>query len=248
MARAMRRLPSRTAAFSLLELLVAITCIAMLGVLVMSSANRLLVFAHKAGCANNLRQVGAATSLYLGDHEQTFFPYSASTPAGKLWYFGLEPGGAGREGERELDRTKGALYPYLREVGRAGICRAFPYDDALWKPKFKGASFGYGYNAFLSGQRLLSFDKAAEIILFGDCAQVNTFQAPASPGRPMIEEFYMIEHTFKTIHFRHNQTAQFVFLDGHVEGMRPYPESLDTRLPEANVGRISAAGSMKHLQ
>ena len=88
----------------------------------------------------------------------------------------------------------------------------------------------------------------AGIILFGDCAQVNTFQAPASSSNPKLEEFYIINETDKTIHFRHNGKANILFVDGHVESFAPYPGTLDTRIKSESIGRITKRGSTKMLK
>ncbi len=236
--------------FTLLELLVTLSVIAVLAVLVLAGVGRMRAMAQKAHCANSLRQLGAASHLYLGDHEQRFFSYVQNTPEGKLWFFGLEPKGAGggAEGNRILDQTKGPLYPYVNQVGGISVCPAFPYGSALWKPKFKGASWGYGFNLFLSNVNLLTIERPSRVILFGDCAQVNTFQAPASAKNPMLEEFYMIEQSFKTIHFRHGTNANLLFADGHVESLPVCPGTEDLQLPDAGVGRVTPVGSMDLLQ
>lgn len=235
--------------FTLIELLVALAVVAVLAALGTGAIARIRESGRRTECLNNLRQLGLATELYLGDHNRRLFRYVEAVPEGTLWYFGLEKkGGGAGEGNRDLDQTKAPLFPYIARVGGVEVCPSFPYESALWKPKFKGASYGYGFNTLLSGKNVLTIARPAQVIVFGDCAQVNTFQAPASPKNPMIEEFYMIDNKFKTIHFRHNGIAQFVFLDGHVEGLTLYPGTEDKRLPEASVGRISPIGSMQYLQ
>ncbi|MEA3188997.1 MAG: hypothetical protein QOD99_2827 [Chthoniobacter sp.] len=237
-------------AFTLVELLVTLAIIAVLATLTLGASGKLRDIGNKAMCANSLRQLGTATQLYLNDHAQTFFAFAENKPEGKLWYFGLEPWGSvgGAEGQRVLDQTAAPLYPYIRQVGGIEVCRAFPYASALWKPKFKGASYGYGFNLFLSEQKAVSIAEPARTIVFGDCAQVNTFQAPASAKHPMLEEFYMIENWNPTIHFRHGNVAQMLFLDGHVEGMSLFPGTQDTRMPGQMIGRISPVGSTQFLQ
>lgn len=235
-------------AFTLIELLVTVTIVGVLSALMLSIAGKMRAVGDKAKCANSLRQLGAATQLYLAENAQTFFAYSKNTADGKLWYFGLERSGGGAEGSRELDKTKAPLYPYLQQVGGVEVCPAFPYESALWKPKFKGASYGYGFNLLLSEKRALTVARPAQTIVFGDCAQVNSFQPPASAKRPMIEEFYMFENWSQTAHFRHLGLAQMLFLDGHVDGLPCEPGTADTRVDGQIVGRISPVGSTKFLQ
>lgn len=250
-------------AFTLIELLAVIGVIAVLfSILISQVLPRAIDSAKMAQSTSNLRQLGLATHLYLQDHNDRFFPYRQETPDGVLWYFGHEGSGGGSEGERELDRTQSPLFPYLQQVGGVEICPGFDYGNALWKPKFKGASWGYGYNVLLgpvfrgdgvalhAGKTYSDLSAPSQVLIFGTCAQVNNFQAPASPGNPMIEEFYLIEDSYRTIHFRFGggQKALFVFADGHVDALPPYPGEMDKRLPQANIGRISPRGSRQYLE
>jgi prepilin-type processing-associated H-X9-DG protein len=172
-----------------------------------------------------------------------------------MWYFGFEDSSSsGAEGDRDLNMTAGPLYSYIQEVGTIEVCPAFDYSSALWKAKFKGASYGYGYNWLLGGtttgkpMNMNQLKNAAHIIVFGDCGQVNTFQSPASPSNPMMEEFYIIDQTDKTIHFRHNNHANLLFADGHVECWTPYPGTEDRRVAGELFGRITPVGSTDMLK
>jgi prepilin-type processing-associated H-X9-DG protein/prepilin-type N-terminal cleavage/methylation domain-containing protein len=243
----------RTRGFTLVEALVTLGIIVVLAALSFGALRGAGAAGKTARCLNSLRQLGTATQLYLLDHSHQFFRYRESVPEGTLWFFGLETSGGG-EGLRQLDATAGPLYPYLRQVGRIEICPAFDYGDALWKPKFKGASWAYGYNWILGGKwageplRMSDLSAPSQVVVFGDCAQVNTFQAPASTSHPMIEEFYLIDQSSRTVHFRHGSRAGVVFADGHSELLPPEPGTLDARLPSAQIGRIAPVGSMKYLR
>jgi len=236
--------------FTLLELLVTIAIIAILATLSVAGLGQVKTIAQGAFCANSLRQLGSATALYLADHQHRCFEYKKVEATGVLWYFGFETYGSinSAEGDRSVDVAQSPLYPYVQQVGGIEVCPSFPYDQAIWKPKYKGASWAYGFNTYLSNENVLTLSHPAQIILFGDCAQVNTFQAPASQDHPMLEEFYIIDNQYVTIHFRHAGSANILFLDGHVEKFTMSPGTLDTNLPSANVGRITPAGSMQYLQ
>jgi prepilin-type N-terminal cleavage/methylation domain-containing protein/prepilin-type processing-associated H-X9-DG protein len=249
--------------FTLLELLVSVAIIAILASLSLAGLGQVKSIAQSACCANSLRQLGTATTLYLSDHEHVCFAYEAPAPPnGVLWYFGYETNASKNspEGERTVDETQSPLYPYVHQVGGVEICPSFPYGQAIWMPKYSGASWGYGFNVFLGGNNLLSelpnespgtlppLTHPSQVILFGDCAFIDTFQPPASPTHPMLEEFYMIYNEDATIHFRHGGCANILFLDGHVEKFTMYPGTLDTTLPGANVGRITPSGSMQYLR
>ena len=59
-------------AFSLVELLVVLTVVALLAGLLLPTLARGKGKAQSAACANNLRQLGLAFMLYLPDHDDTF--------------------------------------------------------------------------------------------------------------------------------------------------------------------------------
>ncbi len=241
--------------FTLIELLVVITIMALLSALTAGTWKYFRGTATRAVCSNNLRQLSAATNLYLGDNNGFFPSYLKAAPGGRMWWFGLEtsPGGAA-EGSRNLDVTQGPLYPYIDEIGKIEVCPAFNYNSTLWKPKFKGASYAYGYNWNLGGRiggtpmNVGTLSSGARVILYGDCGQVNTFQAPASASNPLIEEFYLINEADKTIHFRHNGRANILFVDGHVESFRPYPGTENTTVRGEITGRVTPAGSLDMLR
>ncbi|MEX2381802.1 MAG: type II secretion system protein [Opitutales bacterium] len=254
----------RVRGFTIIELVTAIGVVAILfGILMTQVLPHAFETAKMAKSASNLRQLGLATHLYLSDHDDRFFPHRENLSEGTLWYFGLEAKGGPRgEGNRELDRTRSPLFPYIQQVGGVELCPGFNYNDALWKPKFRGASWGYGYNILLGpiyrgdgtllhpGKSYSDLSSPSHVLIFGTCAQVNTFQSPASPENPMIEEFYLIEDTFRTIHFRFGggEKALFVFADGHVAALPPYLPEMDPRLPSARIGRITPRGSREFLE
>ena len=78
--------------------------------------------------------------------------------------------------------------------------------------------------------------------MLADAAQVKTFQAPASPEHPRLEEFYYVStnRTEATAHFRHAERANAVFADGHVAVEKMEAGSLDQNLPKQFVGRLRA--------
>jgi len=239
------------AGFTVVELVTAAAIASFLAVLVVAVAGKMRSHAQGVTCANSLRQLGVATHLYLGENRQVFFPYSLYVPGvGKYWYFGLEPESSLNkpEGEREIIPEAGPLGPYIDQVGGIARCPAFSYENPLVKRKFKGASFGYGYNWLLNKRSAMTLSAASRVIIFGDCAYINNFEPPASPTQPLLEEFNQINQSDKTIHFRHGSRAQFVFVDGHVEAMRMYPGTLDKQLPSVNLGRITAVGSTEYLK
>ncbi len=232
----------RTAGFTLLELLVTIAILGVLAALLLPALARARERAQTAQCVGNLHQFGLASQMYWDDHEGTTFRYRGdSTENGDVYWFGwLE---RGPEGQRAFDPTQGALWSYLA-CKQVAVCPALRITAPDFKPKALGGAGGYGYNLFLSAPvgdppvRVLSLRTPSALAIFADSAQVNDFQPPASPDRPLLEAFYYLNTTEPTVHFRHGFRAGVLMCDGHVSRERPDPASLDPRLPAARVGRL----------
>ncbi len=224
--------------FTLIELLVVIGIIAILAAMLFPVFSRVRRLAHERTCVSNLRQIGMAVYLYLQENNEIFFPYYIDFPdGGRHWYFGLEPnyGLGDPEGEREIDLGRGLLSRYYAWERRIESCPSFERINGLHKPKFDQVTLGYGYNIYglnrldvgkPLGRPLAAIPDPSRTVLFADSAQVNTFQPPASPENPMIEEFPFVSPFEKTFHFRHDGRASVLFVDGHVESFVADPTTV----------------------
>jgi len=232
-------------AFTLVELLVVIAVIAILAALLLPTLSRSKATAQRIKCVSNLHQLGLATQMYWEDNGGSCFRFTSATNYGRLFWFGWIEGDNVLEGQRQFDATAGALWPYLQGRG-VELCPSLNYSLAQFKLKARGAAFGYGYNLHLSVPpsqppiRTSKISRPTDIALLADAAQVNTFQAPASPENPMLEEFYYVStnRNEATAHFRHAQRASAVFCDGHVAMEKMEPGSRDPNLPGQFVGRL----------
>ena len=231
-------------AFTLLELFVVIALLALLSALALPAVNRSKVSAQRIQCIHNLRQLGLAAQMYWDENNGNAFRYrGAATNGGDIYWFGWLA--RGTEGARTFDPGTGALFPCLGGRGLE-ICPALNYALRQFKFKAFGAAGGYGYNLGLSAPmdqppvNVGKIRRPAETAGFADAAQVNTFQAPASPEHPMLEEFYYVStnRNEATAHFRHAQKAGVVFCDGHVATEEAVEGSIDGRLPNQYVGRL----------
>ena len=237
-----RASPASSDGFTVTELLAVVAVIGILAALIVPTVGHGKAHARRAQCMDNLRQMGIAAHLYWNDHDDVSFRYlDGTTNGGRIYWFGwLKPGS---EGEREFDPAYGALEEYLGNRS-VGICPSLDYYSTLYKLKARAAVCNYGYNRYL-GQQPISISRLtspAELVLFADAAQVNDFQAPASPGHPLLEEFYYVDAeeglAYPNGHFRHDGHAQATFVDGHIASETPLPGSIDQRLPAQNVGRL----------
>lgn len=230
--------------FTLVELLVVIAVIAILASVLLPALASARRSAVTARCTSNLRQFGLASQMYWDDHDGAAFRYRGGvTNGGDLFWFGwLE---RGTEGRRRFDPTPGALWPYLAAQGVA-VCGALRTYAPDFKPKAAGGTGGYGYNLALAAPfdqpqvRIGVVRVPTEFAIFADAAQVNDFQAPATPDHPLLEEFYYVTTNEPTAHFRHGDRANVAFADGHVALQRPESGSFDPRLPHARVGLLNS--------
>ena len=232
--------PARQA-FTLLELLVVIAVIALLAGILLPVLGRGKLPARSAKCSSNLRQFVMAAQMYWDDNNGNPFAYAgATTTNGTYYWFGLL--GQGPEETRSFDPTASPLYPWLGTG--VDFCPAFDYSSPQFKLKASVPTCDYGYNAAIYGPplNLRRLAAPAHLAFLADSAQVNTFEAPASPRNPMFEEWYYIDNEVgqpspqPNAQFRHQQRANVVFVDGHLGSERMVPGSLDPRLPAQWIG------------
>lgn len=161
-----KRFPSlsiQTRAFTLVEVLVVISILAVLAALafpVLSSANHK---ADSAKCASNLRQIHAAASLFSTDNGMEFAPLH--------FFFRLDQEG------------------YLERTSEAWVC---PGDDRTNKSSGLGGShqLSYAINAGRTGyapanfsqakERLMRIQDPANTVYFGDAEQYWMDSHPAN--------------------------------------------------------------------
>jgi len=129
-------------AFTLIELLVVIAIIAMLAALLLPTLGRAKESARATGCLSNLRQVGIALQVYVGDNNNRL-------PSMSDIYPGVpnEHPGPDQVLSNQLGNVKVLACPSDR----------WPSDDALPYPA-KGATFygqtgcSYAWNVLLNGK------------------------------------------------------------------------------------------------
>jgi prepilin-type N-terminal cleavage/methylation domain-containing protein/prepilin-type processing-associated H-X9-DG protein len=233
-------------AFTLVELLVVLAVIGILAALLLPALGRGKSSAQRADCASHLRQLGIAARLYWDDNGETCFRlWSGDTNNGRIWWFGWLDASK-PEGQRPFDLSAGVLHRYL-EGSKVRLCPALNPASPQFKLKGTNVVFSYGYNRYLSpastNQPPISLNRilrTTDTAVFADAAQVNTFQPPASPKNPMLEEWYYVDNTVNPPngHFRHARRANVVFCDGHVGLEKWVPGSVDSRLPAQYVARL----------
>jgi len=241
-------------AFTLIELMTVMIILGVLLTLLAPAAMAVKRQTTLATSSSALRQLSIAAQTYLGENNGRFFLSREDTMDGVQWWFGFESSsGPKAEGQRVLDKSKGPLGPYIADSAGTVPDFAFTSMGASFKPKFKNGYFGFGVNTELTGgptgqisskvRQINQLARPGQIALFTTSAQINTFQAPASEKKPMLEEFYFFNTTdcANTIHFRHAGNALVAFADGSQREVSGNRSSFNSRLPSACVGKLPAS-------
>jgi prepilin-type N-terminal cleavage/methylation domain-containing protein/prepilin-type processing-associated H-X9-DG protein len=120
--------------FTLLEILVTVAIIGLLAAIAVPSFTAISARGESTKCLSNLRQLGIALNLYLGDHDQQM----PTMLAGR------------RSTDEEVPVLDEVLGSYITE---ASVFRC-PADPSVWK----ASGTSYYWNVALNGQRATSLN------------------------------------------------------------------------------------------
>jgi hypothetical protein len=246
-----------------------VVVIAVLSTVVAFASRKAYENSALAVAANNVRVLSAGAAQYLADNNYHYWltvkegytvqDSDGQTSRGAQWWYGFESNSSryvAGEGNRTFDSSQSPLAGYIPAAIRPDP--SFSLQGQSFKPKYKSGYIGVGYNAVLGGGRMNNSDKRtlsywslnspAHVAVFATCAQVNTFQAPASASHPMIEEFPYFDERETTVHFLQGDMAMVGFADGSA-GFLPLDKSTRVGgLKNVTVGRFAPAGSFKYLK
>lgn len=224
-------------AFTLVELLVVISIIALLLSVLLPALSAARSQTRTVVCKSNIRQLVLANTGYAVENNNYYVPAAIDIDRPDA---GLHRWHGTRANQNEtFNPLKGPLVKYLAD-GKVKQClekRVFTQTDK-WDASFEKGCGGYGYNMDYIGSKLghaeihwtmaykltaktTDITRTAQTLMFADCAFLKegnlieySFARPPFPiynGQPLTFAPYR-----PSIHFRHRNKAAIAWVDGHV--------------------------------
>jgi prepilin-type N-terminal cleavage/methylation domain-containing protein len=212
-------------AFTLIELLITMTILAILIALTLPTLARTLEHAQAARSTNNLRQLVTANLSYAADNG-VYCPASNNS-LDKLWC------GAWPSANGTFDPTQGYLSDYLGKSRRIMVCPLFK-DMIKGSASFEDGTGGYGYNAshvggIPAGGYNADGSRVSARVTGIQRANTVMFTTAAKANGSDIQEWPFCEPPYwdlgdgslqtrpsPTVHFRFNNKALVGWCDGRV--------------------------------
>ncbi|MCW5554354.1 MAG: prepilin-type N-terminal cleavage/methylation domain-containing protein [Verrucomicrobiae bacterium] len=222
----------RPSAFTLIELLVVIAIIAILAAMLLPALARAKTKAKQTACANNLRQIGIATVMYIGDSGR--YPGCLFTPAtlpnfyyvwpprlltfmgnnrSAFWCPAANPNSSWDTNLNKVPNGLGAIAPgNVRDPYGITHTARFSYGFNDWGSFPAGGSYGLGGDVDIFPEiKESQVKRPSEMIMLGDSKPDGSFDGNIDPTTPA-----------EWPSNRHNRRTGIMFADGHAEGPKRF--------------------------
>ncbi|HWL54890.1 MAG TPA: prepilin-type N-terminal cleavage/methylation domain-containing protein [Chthoniobacteraceae bacterium] len=213
---------------TLVELLVAIACIAVLAIILYPVAGTLRGHNAVARCLSNLRQLGAGIHLYAADH-------GGSLPPSHVDEGIIAPGVAERRWDQFLQNADpsnykgGGVLPNENLSNRPDVLTVYNCPANPYRLGNRWNAPSYAYNGALGKDewrvRVANLPHPAMTVMLVDAGVRNDMSTPPELGPPKNLCYCTLYggSTFaweRSVNFEvHHGRAHFLMVDGHVESL-----------------------------